>query len=92
MKIRGCFWKPGVNGLGVWGVRLLPYRERFDAAARVHDACYDIRGDGSDRFFYDKRLLEMMMQVAENDVEGLFSIVYYVMVRMFGWAFYRYGR
>lgn len=95
MTIKGCLWHEGSDGLGVgpmWLRRWLPYRERFDAAARVHDECYDIKGDGRDRFLYDKHLLEMMMRVSENDVEGLFSIVYYVMVRAFGWAFYRYGR
>ena len=30
MRLKGVLWKPGVNGLGVWGIRCLPYRKRFD--------------------------------------------------------------
>ena len=49
MKIKGIFYKPGVNGLGVRGFHRLPYRKLFDEAARHHDWMYDLGGDSGDR-------------------------------------------
>ena len=94
-KMRGCLWKAGVNGLSVgpsWMRRLLPYRERFDTAARIHDDIYDVKGDGHMRFLADKYLLENMLRQSGNDLQVGFSVAYYVCVRMFGWLFYRYDR
>ena len=94
-KIKGCLWKAGVNGLGVgpaWMRRILPYRDRFDTAARIHDDEYDQKGDGHMRFLFDKYLLENMLRRSGNDVQAMFSVVYFVCVRMFGWLFYRYDR
>ena len=94
-RIKGCLWKEGVNGLGVgpaWLRRLVPYRDRFDTAARVHDDEYDQKGDGHMRFLFDKYLLENMLRRSGNDVQAVFSVVYFVCVRMFGWLFYRYDR
>ncbi len=94
-KIKGCLWKAGVNGLGVgpaWLRRLLPYRDRFDTAARIHDDEYDQKGDGHMRFMYDKYQLENMLRRSGNDVQAVFSVVYFVLVRAFGWLFYRYDR
>lgn len=93
--IRGCMWKQGVNGLGTgpeWMRRLLPYRKRFNSAACQHDTNYDLQGTGKDRFVYDKMLLRDMVPDSSNDLQVLFSIVYYVAVRVFGWLFYRYNR
>ena len=94
-RIKGCLWKEGVNGLGVgpaWLRRLVPYRDRFDTAARVHDDEYDQKGDGHMRFLFDKYLLENMLRRSGNDVQAVFSVVYFVLVRAFGWLFYRYDR
>lgn len=95
MTLRGMFWKPGINGLGVgskWLRALLPYKERFDSAAREHDAAYDCKGDGESRFLADKRLLREMLCASDNDRECFFAIFYYTLVRMFGWLFYRYDK
>lgn len=94
-RIKGCLWKDGINGLGVgpaWLRRLVPYRERFDTAARIHDDEYDQKGDGHMRFLFDKYLIENMLRRSENDVQAVFSMVYFVCVRVFGWLFYRYDR
>ena len=94
-RIKGCLWKEGVNGLGVgpmWLRRWLPYRELFDTAARIHDDEYDQKGGGNMRFLFDKFLLENMLRRSENDVQAVFSVAYFVCVRMFGWLFYRYDR
>ena len=40
MRLKGCLWHEGSNGLGVgpiWLRLLLPYRKLFDKAARIHD-------------------------------------------------------
>lgn len=95
MKIRGCLWKPGINGLGVgpqWLRVLLPYRKQFDTAARIHDDNYDHRGDSHDRFLFDKYLLDNMLMQSSSDLQVLFAILYYILVRLFGWMFYRYNR
>ena len=94
-RIKGCLWKPGINGLGVgpaWLRRLVPYRELFDTAARIHDDEYDQKGDVHMRFLFDKYLLENMLRRSGNDVQAVFSVVYFVLVRAFGWLFYRYDR
>ncbi len=95
MRLKGCLWHKGSNGLGVgpmWLRLLLPYRKRFDAAACQHDTNYDLQGTGKDRFMYDKMLLRDMALDSETDIQVLFSIVYYLSVRCFGWLFYRYDR
>lgn len=95
MMMKGCLWHEGSNGLGVgpmWLRRWLPYRERFDAAARVHDACYDTRGDGETRKAYDLLFLRVCLKASETPQQRMLAYVYFWMVRAFGWAFYRYGR
>lgn len=72
--------------------RWLPYRNRFDTAARIHDNLYDHKGDGLSRFLADRYLLESMVRQSENDMQILFSVVYYIAVRISGWMFYRYNK
>ncbi len=90
--MKGCLWKPGINGLGVRGFHHLPYRKRFDSAAREHDRCYDIKGDGGDRSYFDKEFLRDCLFESSNDLQYFFAIFYFIFVRLFGWMFYRYGR
>ena len=92
-KLRGTMWKPGVNGLGVgpvWMRRLLPYRWQFDAAGREHDKWYDIGGESYARLMYDLRFFADMVSWCENWKQLLMAHVYFIAVRMFGWAFFRY--
>ena len=91
-KLRGMLWKPGVNGLGVRGMHCLPYRRRFDAAARKHDAEYDEKGGGKDRREYDIIFLQSMLEVCETTLQVSVAVVYFYAVRLFGWMFYRYTR
>lgn len=90
------FWEPGVNGLGVRlpivGSLPLPYRRRFDWAARRHDEDYDVGGDGSDRRRADINFLWRMAAASETDLQVAFATAYYWTVRALGWAFYNYGR
>ena len=94
MRLRGVLWKPGVNGLGVgpmWMRMLLPYRNRFDGASKEHDRRYDDGGTWRDRKTADFVLLTDMVRLCENDLQVMFSIGYYFMVRLFGWLFFRYN-
>ena len=93
MRLRGLLWKPGINGLGVgpaWLRLLLPYRHRFDGVAKEHDMMYDDGGTWRDRMAADLMLLTDMVRLCANDVQVVFGVAYYFMVRMFGWLFYRY--
>ena len=92
MKLRGIFWKPGENGLGVRGLHCLPYRQRFDAASRKHDAEYDEQGGWNDRREYDIIFLQSMLEVSETTLQVSVAVVYYYAVRAFGWMFYRYDK
>lgn len=91
-RLKGCLWKPGVNGLGVLGFHRLPYRVKFEKAAYVHDTYYDCKGTWHDRYEYDVAFLRCMIGCCESDCQILTALFYYIVVRMFGWAFYRYDR
>lgn len=95
MMFKGCFWHEGSNGLGVgpmWLRRWLPYRKTFDAAARVHDDCYDMRGDEQTRRLYDIGFLILCLQSSRSDWACAVAWVYFILCRLFGWMFYRYNR
>lgn len=79
-------------GLGVRGFHHLPYRKRFDRAAREHDRCYDIGGDGWDRFYFDTEFLKDCLTACDTDIQCAFAMLYFTVVRALGWAFYRYNR
>jgi hypothetical protein len=90
VKIKGCLWKPGVNGLGVLGFHKLPYRKRFNKAARSHDYHYDLAGNWWARREYDILFLQNMVDVCENTLQVSVAVAYYYVVRLFGWAFFNY--
>lgn len=95
MGLRGCLWHEGSNGLGVgpiWLRKLLPYRKRFDKAARKHDECYDTKGDGEARKAYDLLFLCSSLSASDTMMQRMVAYVYYALVCLFGWAFYRYDR
>lgn len=92
MKLRGIFWKPGTNGLGVFGFHHLPYRHRFDFAAREHDSHYDLRGNWTTRRWADITFMRDMLKRCDTDVQVTMAVIYYIIVRLFGWAFFRYKR
>ena len=95
MRIRGCFWHKGSNGLGVgpmWLRRRLPYRKTFDAAARKHDKWYDTKGDGWAIELDDLLFLCECLKVSKTSLQRLFAYLYFFLVRTFGWAFYRYNK
>lgn len=91
-RLRGCLWKSGINGLGVFGFHDLPYKKLFDAAARSHDAHYDLVGNEHSRFTADRLFLIGMVCVSDSTPKVAFAIIYYLFVRLMGWAFYRYRR
>lgn len=95
MRLKGYFWHKGSNGLGVgpeWMRRWLPYRWQFDSAARKHDLWYDTKGDGWARKLDDLLFLYECLKVSKTSLQRLFAYLYFLLVRMFGWAFYRYDR
>lgn len=91
-NLKGCLWKSGVNGLGVFGFHTLPYRRLFDEAARLHDAHYDLMGDRHSRLTADRLFLIDMVKVCDSTLQVTIAIIYYIFVRLIGWAFYRYNR
>lgn len=48
--LKGIFWKPGINGLGVFGFHKLPYAKLFDKAARQHDSDVNWLNDDDNPF------------------------------------------
>lgn len=96
MKIRGCLWKEGANGLGVRlpivGLLPLPYRKRFDVPARRHDAMYDKGGDGWNRAYYDQMFGQWCWRYAHSRTARVFAVIYYIVVRLFGWLFFNYKK
>ena len=95
MHLKGCLWHEGSNGLGVgpmWLRRWLPYRKTFDTAARKHDEWYDTKGDGWARELDDLLFLCECLKVSKTSIQRLFAYLYFLLVRTFGWAFYRYNK
>ena len=93
--LKGCLWHQGINGLGVgpmWLRRWLPYRKAFDKAARKHDEWYDTQGDGWARELDDLLFLCECLKVSKTSLQRLFAYLYFLLVRTFGWAFYRYNK
>lgn len=92
MRLKGILWKPDINGLGVLGFHALPYRKRFDKAARKHDEWYDTKGDGWARRLYDIGFLIRCLEASRSDMARVMAWAYFILCRMFGWMFYRYDR
>lgn len=92
-SLKGCLWQYGTNGLGIRGWnRLLPCRERFDAAARLHDGAYDRKGGARERRAADIGFLRDCLRRCGTDRHVAVAVAYYLAVRALGWLFYRYGR
>lgn len=89
MRLRGILWRAGVNGCGVFGVKP-PFFDKFQACCELHDAMYDLGGDGKARFRADKRLLVDMVERSTGSWLMAWCFVYYLSVRMFGWLFFNY--
>ena len=95
MHLKGYLWHQGINGLGVgpmWLRRWLPYRKTFDAAARKHDEWYDTKGDGWARELDDLLFLYESLKVSKTPMQRFFAYLYFLLVRMVGWMFYRYNK
>jgi hypothetical protein len=76
----------------MWLRRWLPYRKRFDTAARKHDDWYDTKGDGWARELDDLLFLCDCLKVSKTPMQWFFAYLYFFLVRMFGWMFYRYQK
>lgn len=95
MRLRGCFWRPGVNGLGIGSSRmnrLLPCADLFYYAARTHDVNYDNEGNGDMRKMADYVFLLNMLKACYSPWQRGMAYAYFVIVRLCGWMFYRYER
>lgn len=84
--MKNILWKPGINGCGI-GRFKAPFRELFRPACEIHDAMYDL---GGDRFEIDKKFLIKLLELAKKRTHVVFAILYYCLVRMFGWLFFNY--
>lgn len=93
-SLKGILWKEGINGLGVSLCGMppipLPYCERFDLAARSHDADYDKGCDGKDRKKADYDFLVGMVEDCDNVLQVMFAVFYFIMVRLFGSLFFKH--
>ena len=76
----------------MFGFHTLPYRSLFNDAARSHDAHYDLVGDRHSRLTVDRVFLIDMVKVCGSTLQVTIAIIYYIFVRLIGWAFYRYNR
>ncbi len=88
-KLKGILWRAGVNGCGVFGIKP-PFFDKFQACCELHDAMYDLGGDGKERFKADKRLLVDMVERSTGSWLMTWCFIYYLSVRMFGWLFFNY--
>ena len=71
MILKGLFWKPGINGLGVKIFKYtpkLPYSKLFDNAAKMHDEMYNLQGSENSRFIKDKYFLLLCLCVCKNQL------------------------
>lgn len=92
-KLKGCLWRPGINGFGAFGHHA-PYWRDFDACGRSHDRRYDVGGGSDERFNADYFLLEDMLRQVSLLKHQRWMTTYcylvYLIVRLFGWLFFRY--
>lgn len=89
MRLKGILWRAGVNGCGVFGFKP-PLWRKYQACCELHDAMYDLGGDGKERFRADKRLLTNMLDKSDKARHVLWTVGYYYAVRTFGWLFFNY--
>lgn len=95
MTLKGIFWHEGVNGLGVGSSRmnrLLPCSDLFYYAARRHDVNYDNKGNGDMRKMADYVFLLDMLKACYRPWQRIVAYVYFGLVRVWGWMFYRYDK
>ena len=89
MRLKGILWRAGVNGCGVFGIKP-PLWRKYQACCELHDALYDLGGDGKARFKADRKLLEGMLAKSDKARYVLWTVGYYYAVRAFGWLFFNY--
>lgn len=95
MALKGIFWKSGVNGLGIGSSRinsLLPCSDLFYYAACRHDVNYDCNGDEDTRKMADYVFLMDMLKACYRPWQRIVAYVYFGLVRVWGWMFYRYDK
>ena len=89
MRLKGILWRAGVSGCGVFGIKP-PLWRKYQACCELHDALYDLGGDGKARFKADRKLLKGMLAKSDKARYVLWSVGYYYAVRAFGWLFFNY--
>lgn len=68
----------------------MPYAGRFALAALAHDWLYELGGDDFERRMADLAFFELMLDECDTVFQAFFAFAYFVLVRSFGWAFFRY--
>lgn len=91
MRLKGVFWRNGVNGCGVMGLRP-PFFGMFQEYCELHDAMYNEGGGKKERFKADKRLLADMVSRSTCTWLMVWCFAYYMAVRGFGWLFFNYNK
>lgn len=69
---------------------MLPYARRFANAAAFHDWAYDHMGDEWGRRWADLEFFELMLDECDTVFQAFFAFLYFALVWVFGWAFFRY--
>jgi hypothetical protein len=80
-----------------WLLALLPFARLFNSAAFVHDSMYAGNTKSKSRLDADKIFLQNCLIAARTRVGFIrpfalaFSYIYFCLVRMYGWLFYKGG-
>lgn len=90
IKLKGLLWSKGINGCGVIHSIKIPYSKLFNEACCLHDLLYDEGGKGINRFRADKILYYKMINASKSYLSKFFSLLYFIIVRLFGWLFFNY--
>lgn len=89
MKLKGVFWKPGINECGITKLPV-PFGGLFKPACELHDAMYDLGGTEDDRYKADKKFLSRMVELSRRNRHITWAFTYFWIVRACGWMFFNY--
>ena len=69
--------------------KLIPFSKRFNFASYIHDNCYYIPSTKEQRKIYDELFFILCVKNSGNNLFAyIFALIYFLLVRMFGFLFY----